>query len=321
MLRDSIRRFQPGDSLMLEPLEYNEMYTQQHPFVREADMIIRELVFKKLSRSQAGLEIVELGCGPGRLTPYLLTSGKARLTALDSDAEVVPFAKGRLREYSSWVDFVTEDLKTYEHRKPVDIFVSQLVHHVISRGESHKMYLKNLKTQMTDAGIYILADEFIGDYESDLERQLRSVMWHTYVTGFAQQAGYHDLGSVKADQLLNDLHYATPYAMNRHQKKLILNSAKDFYYTVEEGSMRQVEEKAQQLTQELRKLRTPKPRAYTGMAKRPVVHKICGTVLYRDLARNGFDIENVYRVGPQKKIGGMYVYVLRRKGSAAKRWL
>lgn len=55
---------------IIQPLKYNQIISEEHLYIKESDHCIMKLIEEKIKNNVMS-ELVELGCGPGRLFPLV----------------------------------------------------------------------------------------------------------------------------------------------------------------------------------------------------------------------------------------------------------
>ena len=175
-------------SQIIGPEEYNSIINE-HLYITNVDNCIKNNIEEKSINSQKTLEVVELGCGPARLSQILAKIEKINLTCIDIDTNFLAYAQ----KIAPQQNFVMASAQEYVHNKPVDIFVSQGMHHHIPKGEQTQKYLKNVIQQLDSDGIYIIGDEFLPDYRNERERQINAIVWYSHIIGNALNKGYEYL--------------------------------------------------------------------------------------------------------------------------------
>ena len=74
-------------SKIISPGEYNRIMTDEHLYIAVADKLVKDFVEKEVT-GKANPEVVEIGCGPARITPLFLEIPNIRLTATESRKEI-----------------------------------------------------------------------------------------------------------------------------------------------------------------------------------------------------------------------------------------
>ena len=124
--------------------------------------------------------ILDLGAGTGLLSSMLLNKfPDASLTLIDISEKMLDIAKLRLQSYSN-VNYIVDDYTNYIAQEQYDIIVSALSIHHLSDAQKYELY-KNSYSNLTDAGIFINADQVHGTttyldslYKSDWKNKVEA---------------------------------------------------------------------------------------------------------------------------------------------------
>lgn len=297
-------------SQIIGPAVFNEMMTEQHLYIKEADDIIENLIRRK---ARKGAEVVELGCGPGRLMQRIAKLRIIALTAIDHDQAFLDHAETLLwtRTLRQRVNIIHADIVAYKLPKPVDVFYSQGVHHHIPKGELTAKYLKNVFDQFAPGGCYIVSDEFLAPYDGWLDRQITTVMWHSHIIAAALAEGYRQLAIEEAKTLIDDLKATdVDWRKSDEQIELVLDQAPmiEELFKRADGTCKFL---AEQFLEELDRLvaeSSEDPRLDLSRGD----YKICGWEFRGEVTSVGFEIESVQHLGPIDVAGGFSIYILRK---------
>ncbi len=132
---------QPTYSQIIDPATYNALIAV-HLYIAAADKAICGIVAHYCGGKAK--EVVEIGCGPARILPLLASAQYEPfiyLTGIDHDPTFVEYAKKIMQETGTVTKVKLADATTYQHFRPVDIFVSQGFHHHVAKGEQTRLYL------------------------------------------------------------------------------------------------------------------------------------------------------------------------------------
>ena len=143
---------EPTYSSIISPEEYNRTITHEHIYIQQTDNYMQTLI-TELTLSGLHPEVIEIGCGPGRLLPLIGGIPHIRLTAIDYDENFVSYAKTITQNLP--INIISGNFLTYHHPKPVAVFYSQGVHHHIAKGAETLAYLQNVYAQLQPGGYYI----------------------------------------------------------------------------------------------------------------------------------------------------------------------
>lgn len=301
-------------SQIISPFDYVRLMTSQHLYIPEADQIIAEIVGFHANNQPTNqpAEVVELGCGPIRMTPGLV-GPKVALTAVDCDDGFLRYASDCIKNHNHRIRLVNAKVQEYRHDKPVHIFASQGLHHHVPKGLPTFMYLRNVADQLAPNGIYVLSDEMLPHYETEEERLTRAIIWYSHIIHAAKRQGYSQLAYEEARTLLDDLSEgddsATP--KNEEQIELVLGSVYQISVYALGGERQAAERIANELLTKVRELSG-------SVSLNPALQlsrgdfKICHDVLEQEIIEAGLRIVGVITIGPIHTIGGFGIYTLRK---------
>lgn len=138
---------------------YDELCLNMDSFER-AQRFLASIVFAYCERSASEKRLLEVGCGTGITTGFLLAGVEnICVTALDSDKVMLAAAERRVRVYKSRVKFETEDAVAFcsKAQHPWDIVVSAFTLHNLGR-EHQIEVLKGIRGVLGSGGVFVLAD-------------------------------------------------------------------------------------------------------------------------------------------------------------------
>lgn len=293
--------------------DYNQILSKEHLYIAEADQVVAKFIATEASKSSRPLEVVELGCGPARVSPLLSTIKNIQLTGVDHDIAFIDYAK-RLTTHLD-LTIALGDITTYQHSVPVDVFCSIGVHHHIPKGQKTNQYLQNAYNQLIRGGYYLLSDEFLPTYSNEREREIRLVVWYFHIIASALRMGYRYLAEEEAKTFLDDINMGgNPEALKTKQQiDLVLAKAP----MIDEASMKKEHDLSSELAKDF--LVQLEQMNDTGIISEDHTlalsrrdYKICDQVLREEIEPIGFIIENVTSIGHIEHIGAMSVYVLKK---------
>jgi SAM-dependent methyltransferase len=286
--------------------------TDEHLYIAVADKVVKGFVEKEVA-NKANPEVIEIGCGPARITPLILQIPNIHLTAIDYDLDFINYAKKVLEPYNSRAIVVNVDVSTYVHSKPVDVFYSQCFHHHVQKGKVTEKYLKNIYNQLKDGGIYVLGYENPAEYANSKDRLLKIIVWYSHIISNAKKSGFNYLAQEEAKTLLDDLYenYDDEAIKSNEQIDLVLN----WVDKIDKASSEKIDKAtflAETLLEILRKKRNTKEVGDTTVDLSRGDYKISDAEFRKEIEGVGFKVEKVERIGPSKDIGGLHVYLLRK---------
>lgn len=290
--------------------DYNRMMTDEHLYIANADRVIQRIVRRYSESNLTPSEVLEIGCGPVRLTPLLSKIPNVHVTALDFDPGWVEVAQQIVEQQKLAIDLVCADIETYKHPKPVDIAVSQGSHHHIQKGEATQRYLENVRRQLTLGGTFIISDEMLAHYESDDERYVRLCIWYSHIISNALLNGYEQLAVAEMETLLDDIFEGsgTRAVKDEYQMAIVRASVHNIARLAlgdELGLAQQVAEKVLKGIWDYQTM--------SNVTEAPLSrgdYKVCFEVLKKEVQDAGFKIREAKIIGPIKVIGGFGIYTL-----------
>lgn len=288
---------------------YNNLMTNQHLYISTSDKYIFNFIQEVASSSPTVLEVVEVGCGPARVTKGMSKIKNINLKALDLDPDFISYANNILPD----IKFFNQSIISFKNTVPVDIFYSQGFHHHLEKGALTESYLKNIYDQLNNGGYYIIGDEFIPNYKNEQDRELKIVIWYSHIIAHALKNNYDYLAQEEAKTLLDDINEGRSIKTikNTQQIELVLKSVTE------------IDDAAKKDTSEAEKLARDFLFNLAGEAEKTeendqtVVlsrgdYKICEEVFRNEIEKVGFKIINSKAFGPIDNIGAMVVYILQK---------
>jgi cyclopropane fatty-acyl-phospholipid synthase-like methyltransferase len=299
-------------SQIIGPADYNRLIAQ-HLYIGQADKAIARLVIYHSNEGNP-IEVVELGCGPARILPLLAQIKGINLTGVDHDQAFFDYAQQVIRDQQVSATVVFDDVMTYRHPKPIDVAVSQGFHHHVVKGEPTRQYLRNVHSQLTQGGVYIVGDEYLPHYANDHERLVRAVIWYSHIINAALRNFHQQLAVEEAKTLIDDLAEGTQEGVvkSKEQIQFVLNEVDAIDETARLTQRLQAESLAERFLGELTSMRTSTETHNPSMDLSRGDFKICHRVFAEEVTAAGFTITGVTTFGPIETIGGMAVYVLRK---------
>lgn len=215
-------------------------YTQglaEHPDIPQADAGIVRMLRTELASAASTFRILDLGCGPGRLTKYIadeLTPDAARrgvmlsITGLDVSKGFLEYARAH-RAHPA-VEYTERDFMSYAPAQSFDAIVMQGLFHHIRPTERAAWVLQCLKVR-TKTGLIIVGDEFVPPYAIDAERVLNVAGLYAYVIAYALRGGHTSLAKIESMNLVDDVCAGLPGAGHSDDALLahIQSASKEIY--------------------------------------------------------------------------------------------
>lgn len=299
-------------SQIINAENYNRIITEEHLYIASADRILTNTVKALVANTRSACEVVEVGCGPGRILPLLAEIKNINLTGIDHDPAFVKYA-GQITA-NLLLEVKTADIEKYTHGKLVDVFCSMGVHHHISKGERTTEYLKNLFNQLKSGGYYILGDEFLPNYTNETEREIRLVIWYSHIIADAIKHNYNYLAAEEAKTLLDDLEAGrhSDAIKTNEQIEFVLSHATTIDIVARNNNMELAELFATEFLQRLSQMYNINIQGEKALDLSRGDYKICDAILRKEAAQAGFLVEDLQSIGPIQNIGAMCVYTLKK---------
>jgi SAM-dependent methyltransferase len=298
-------------SQIMDPSDYNEIMSEQHLYISAADKFLADTI--RLETKNSFAEVVELGCGPGRIFPIVRAAiPNAHITAVEADLAFANYAR-RLADDLS-IDLVVADVEFYRHQAPVDVFYSQGFHHHVTKGTKTRNYLKNISTQLRPGGIYVLSDEFLPEYRDTEERERRVIVWYCHIIAHALLHNYNYLAQEEAKTLLDDLYEGrqAPHLKNTDQINYVLSKASIIDSFAREGNLIDLASAVDEFQTGLKLHYNWKSIGDPSIDLSRHDYKICERVLSDEIRESGLTLESVRSFGPLKDIGAMSVWIFKK---------
>ena len=294
-------------SQIITPEDYNRIMNDEHLYIADSDIIVKQLVDEEIKKNGAK-EIVEIGCGPGRLLIKIAKIKGINLTAIDHDPAFINHCKNIIN--NKQVNLILADITNYKHANKVDVFYSQGVHHHISKNEDLQKYLKNVYDNLKINGVYIVSDEFLAEYKNEKQRKIKAILWYSHIIGNAQKSGFNYLAQEEAKTLIDDLDEEknNKNIKTREQIDLVLNYAPK----ISTINFENVEVIAKEFLSKLNIRLNVKKHGDPTLDLSRVDYKICDSVFRKDVESFGFKIEKLKTLGPVTNLGGFGIYLLRK---------
>ncbi len=296
-------------SAIIGPEEFNRINTTEHLYIKSSDIIIKKCIEEEVKNTFKKLEVVELGCGPARLTQLICEIKRIKLTGIDHDDPYLAYAQEKVR---SDTDFKKADITTYQHDKPVDVFYSQGVHHHMAKPPTE--YLRNVRKQLITKGVYIVGDEFLPEYKTEEERRLRATIWYSHIIDHALRHGHEYLAQEEAKTFLDELNTAQDETRvkTKDQIELVLQQVGRVDRAARKEGIEKAEKYALDFLGALEKVYNWKLQVDATLNLSRGDYKICDRIFREEVKETGFRVRTYKSIGLMERIGGMGVYVLEK---------
>lgn len=301
---------------------------QGHPYIPQSDQCIRNLIKEYCQKNNSIYpKILDLGCGPGRLT-FSITENNCHVIGLDISESFINFAKAQYRASSDknilvgasfeQMDFTKDEYRNKSYFKDFDIILMQgVMHHI--HDEDRAKFLKRCFDLLKPDGILIIGDEFIADYESNDERILNVAKFYLHIIDEARKGGFYELAEEEAKNLIDDCFAGTKFAGLATEKTFetvyqYAKSINEQFYS--HGSVAGLNFEANNQIRNMFNYIKLTVEHLTGSASENFNrgdYKVSINVFAEELSLYGFKLKEKYEIGPVKQLGGMGVLVFTKQ--------
>lgn len=299
---------------------------QGHPYIPQSDQCIRNLIKEYCQKNNSIYpKILDLGCGPGRLT-FSITENNCHVIGLDISENFINYANERY--WNSEIrkgtiefqqrNFAEYGLKSNDNHQTLDIvFMQGVMHHI--HGEDRTMFLNRIHEYLKPDGILIIGDEFIADYESNDERILNVAKFYLHIIDEARKGGFYELAEEEAKNLIDDCFSGTKFAGLATEKTFetvyqYAKSINEQFYS--HGSVAGLNFEANNQIRNMFNYIKLTVEHLTGSASENFNrgdYKVSINVFAEELSLYGFKLKEKYEIGPVKQLGGMGVLVFTKQ--------
>jgi len=298
-------------SKIISASDYIRIVSEEHIYIACADhYLVDTIKDKTVQYNQA--EVVELGCGPGRILPLLANIKNIKLTGVDHDVDFIEHAKKITNHLG--VNIKLADVMTYKHNQAVRAFCSMGFHHHVPKGEPTEKYLLNIFSQLESGGYYILSDEFIPNYNTESEREIALIIWYSHVIADALKHDYNYLAEEESKTLLDDIYTGRSdnSIKTQRQIQLVMSKVSAINTAAEAKRMDTAKALSQELIREINVDFTSTLNDNEILDLSRGDYKICDQVLRKEVESVGFIVESVKSIGQIAHIGAMSIYTLKK---------
>ncbi len=147
-------------------------------------------------------EVLDLLCGTGNLLGRLAEiRSDVSYTGIDLEDEYILFAR---KSYPT-LSFETADVLTWSTDKKFDaVVVTGGLHHIPY--EQQDIFIAKLATLLKDDGLALVADPYIDDYSTEIERKISAAkLGYEYLVATIANGATDDVTKATADLIANDV--------------------------------------------------------------------------------------------------------------------
>lgn len=187
---------------------------QGHPYIPQSDECGIRIITKHVG-SNTLATILDLGCGPGRLTFEIAKRTNTNVIGVDISVSFIEYALEQIPQaYGSRPSFYIRDFAkdwTYRFGQKMDvIFMQGVMHHI--HGDDRKSFLTRCHDLLKEDGILVISDEFIRDYDTDYGRMLNVCKFYLHIIDEARKGGFNELAEEEARNFIDDWFSGTEFA-------------------------------------------------------------------------------------------------------------
>jgi SAM-dependent methyltransferase len=295
---------------------------QSHPYIPQADQCFLNIVEKKYEQPGDWFSLLDIGCGPDRLTSKLFrVAPLAEAIGVDISESFIDYAvenrMGKVNPTFLQLDFAqAKELKVLHPKAPFDVMVMQgVMHHI--HGSDRDLFFDNARNLLVSDGILIIGDEFIRDYETQELRRQYVMMFYLHIIDEARKGGSPELAEEEAKNLIDDYFSGTKYAGygNDDVYQFIYEYAKKVNNLFYSRGGESINNNLEWFVPEIEKVIKEKIEHLTENNSNNFNrgdHKVSIDKFVAEVTGCGFKLEETYKFGPVDQLGGMGVLVFRK---------
>lgn len=224
-------------------------YTQglaEHPDIPQSDTGIIRIISEKLQRIlDREFRVLDLGCGPGRITKSIsenlhsiavANNVNLSIIGLDVSEGFISFA----RNYKNGenISYILADFLNYDFKEKFDVILMQGLFHHVSISD-RRQWTEKCRDILNNNGVIIIGDEFIPEYYSENERVLNAAGLYAYVVSYALQNNNKSLAEIESMNMVDDVCVGLPgagYSNDELIKFIQDTSLKIYTFVYEKGT-------------------------------------------------------------------------------------
>ena len=170
-----------------------------HPFYRE---MLGEIV-RQIKKYPNKTKILEIGAGTGILTKFLCQLNNIQVTALEPDKFCFSLLKNYLKSNNN-LSYRQDSGINFTGPEKFNIAVSSFAHHHIPY-EKRFEFTKNIHSNLSENGLYIVGDELINHFKNNKELKTQLFRYHLYIMGKAISENNPKLAELELESLRSGL--------------------------------------------------------------------------------------------------------------------
>jgi SAM-dependent methyltransferase len=182
-------------------------YSNKHPYYEDMSNEMIHVFQNHRGNDSKRCKILEFGAGTGNFTENFINTPNADVLALEIDWAYYNIAEYRLSQYNH-IKLVYADARKYDPEGPdvkyKYIFSCFLDHHIKIKDKVN--YLKNVKKNLEEGGLFIVGDSFLRDFDAENEQDHADAIsdYHNHIIEIAKGNEKYNGFAIMEENLLND---------------------------------------------------------------------------------------------------------------------
>ncbi len=304
---------------------------QGHQYIPQADQCIRDRIHEYGASSElAHIGILDVGCGPGRLT-FSFAHRNATVLGIDHSDSFIQYAHQQLLVRDQMLagsvdfqkmDFTRDPLPKFEGPVESDgkwnVLVAQgVLHHI--HGDERVLFFNHCSEALRKGGILVVGDEFIADYENEEMRRLRAAAFYFHIIAEAMCGGFRDLAREEAKNLIDDVlsgekgcGYADEALLNHIERASHSFNYDNLMPVFSIKHPAPIKKRLVKCIQIIRERAEKLADIAGSMNFNRGDYKVSIDVFKDEVKAYGFKVQRICTMGPMRDIGGMGVLVFEK---------
>ena len=301
---------------VINPADYTQGL-EEHAWVPQSDEGIIKILFHLFNLSNKNtFNVLDLGCGPGRLTKKIVDKAEVplgiKLTGIDYSEKFIAAAKGL---HLTNTEFIGADFLTHNADTKFDAILMQGVAHHLDKGIRSEWFEK-CRGILNEEGCLIIGDEFIPDYKDEKGRKQGLVSLYAYVIAEAINCRNDRLAEIEAMNMVDDICADTEAAGHSDEKlrEAIKRKSVEFFEALHEKGLRSefCQSFIRNTPAQIIKAAESISKANSTENHDRGDYKISIAKMVKEIEGYGFEVVNMKRYGPLENIGGMANIVFKK---------